>query len=120
MSCWKRFVIEMGMGVDQHGQDPTSACIKALKDAISRVYLIGILDLSFKSTKIQAKFAVPHSSQVDIDRLKKAFPLKEDVSVEVVEGGLAFEGAVMKEFGDRNAEVLIANAAISVYVLEDL
>jgi len=31
----KRFVIEMGMGIDQHGQDPTVAAARAVRDAIA-------------------------------------------------------------------------------------
>jgi len=48
LSEWKKFVIEFGFGIDQHGQDPTHAAIKAIKDAISRCYLIGISELGSK------------------------------------------------------------------------
>ncbi|MCH7908423.1 MAG: Lin0512 family protein [Candidatus Hydrogenedentes bacterium] len=41
----KRFVIEMGTGVDQHGQNMTEAATRAVKDAVSRVCLIGLLEL---------------------------------------------------------------------------
>ena len=37
-----RFVIEIGMGVDFHGQDVTKAAVKAAKDAISKSCLIGL------------------------------------------------------------------------------
>ncbi|WP_008317450.1 Lin0512 family protein [Leptolyngbya sp. PCC 6406] len=34
----QRFMIEMGMGVDQHGQDPTVAAARAVRNAILRLY----------------------------------------------------------------------------------
>ncbi len=33
----KRLIIEMGMGVDQHGQDPTVAAARAVRNAIAHV-----------------------------------------------------------------------------------
>ncbi len=42
----KEFIVEMGMGIDQHGQDPTSAAPKAVKDAISRSCLCGLVEVA--------------------------------------------------------------------------
>jgi adenylate kinase len=38
----ERFIVEIGMGVDFHGQDVTKAAVKAAKDAISRSCLVGL------------------------------------------------------------------------------
>ncbi len=116
MKEWKRFVIEIGTGIDQHGQDSTKACIKAIKDAISRVYLIGLVDMNFEETKVTAKIGVPHPENVDVEKVKDAFPVKSNLEIEVVQGGLSVSGAIMKEFGDKNPEILIAIASITVYV----
>ncbi len=42
----KKFIVEMGMGIDQHGQDPTNAARKAVKDAISRSCLCGLVEVA--------------------------------------------------------------------------
>lgn len=116
MKEWKRFVIEIGTGIDQHGQDSTKACIKAVKDAISRVYLIGLLEMNFEEIKITGKIGVPHPENVDIEKVKDAFPVKSNLEIEVVYGGLSVSGAIMEEFGDRSTEMLVAVASITVLV----
>ena len=42
----KKFIMEVGMGLDQHGQSPTNAARKAVKDAISRSCLTGLLEIA--------------------------------------------------------------------------
>ncbi len=37
----KRLIIEMGMGVDQHGQEPTVAAARAVRNAIAHNALPG-------------------------------------------------------------------------------
>ncbi len=39
--AFRKFVIEVGMGVDQHGQDNTRAAEKAVQDAIQRNLILG-------------------------------------------------------------------------------
>jgi len=41
---FKRYIVEIGMGVDQHGhkKNPTNAAIKAIKNAISNNCLVGL------------------------------------------------------------------------------
>ena len=47
----RRVVIEVGMGVDQHGQDNTRAAEKAVQDAIHRSCLCGLREVArIKST----------------------------------------------------------------------
>ncbi len=41
----RRFVLEFGMGLDQHGQDVTNAACKAVKDAVARSCLSGLLEI---------------------------------------------------------------------------
>ncbi|OYT33191.1 hypothetical protein B6U96_17020, partial [Archaeoglobales archaeon ex4484_92] len=68
MSEWGRYVIEIGMGVDQHGQDPTKAAIKAIKDAITRICTVGLLELfelEFeKDVKAEVIIGVPYPQKV--------------------------------------------------------
>ena len=42
----KRFIIEMGMGVDQHGQEPTVAAARAVRNAIAHNALLGIMEVA--------------------------------------------------------------------------
>ncbi len=117
MEEWKKFVIEIGFGIDQHGQDPTNAAVKAIKDAISRAYLVGILEFGFSKIKIEALIGVPYSEKVNVDELKEVFPLKTEIDVKIINGGLLYGGGVlMKEFQDKTQEIIIANALIIVYV----
>jgi len=117
MENYKRFVIEFGFGVDSHGQDPTNACIKAVKDAISRVYIIGLLEIPVKDFKIDAVIGVPYANKVDLEKVKEAFPIKKNLSITIKEGGLIDYGTIMEEFGDKNTEILMAVASITVSVL---
>jgi len=117
MEEWKKFVIEIGFGIDQHGQDPTNAAVKAIKDAISRAYLAGILEIGFPKIRVEALIGVPYGEKVNIDELKEVFPLKTEIEVRVVKGGLLYSGGVlMKEFQDETPEIIIANAVVIVYV----
>ena len=120
MSEWGRYVIEIGMGVDQHGQDPTKAAIKAIKDAITRICTVGLLELfelEFeKDVKAEVIIGVPYPQKVDVEKVKEVIPLPCKKVINVVEGGLKGPGIALKEFGDKTNEMLIAIAFISLYV----
>lgn len=117
MKNWKKYVIEFGFGIDQHGQDYTNAAIKAVKDAISRCYLVGIFELGYSKIKIDAIIGIPEKEKVNKKKIEQAFPLKEEISIKLVNGGLIVkEGIIMKDLGDKTPEIIIANAAIIVYV----
>lgn len=116
---WKRYVIEMGMGIDQHGQDPTKAAIKAVKDAISRVCTVGLVELfdfNPKNIRIESIIGVPYPEYVEIEKVKAAIPLECTKDVNIIEGGLKGPGIALKEFGDKTDEILIAVAFITIYV----
>lgn len=120
MSEWKRYVIEIGMGIDQHGQDSTKASIKAVKDAISRVCTVGLLELfelDFeRDVRVEVIIGVPYPEKVDIEKVCEAIPLKCEKVINVVNGGLKGPGIALEEFGDKTNEILIALAFITVYV----
>ncbi|HIH71783.1 MAG: Uncharacterized protein XD43_0554 [Thermococcales archaeon 44_46] len=120
MSEWKRYVIEIGMGIDQHGQDPTKAAIKAIKDAITRVCAVGLLELFEldlkEDVKVEVLIGVPYSQRVDIEKIKEAIPLPCEKVVKSIEGGLKGPGIAIKEFGDKTNEILVAIAFVTIYV----
>lgn len=120
MDEWKRYVIEIGMGVDQHGQDPTKAAVKAVKDAITRVCTVGLLelfDLDFeRDVRAEILVGVPYPEIMNVDEVKKAIPIPCEKVVKVVEGGLKGPGIALREFGDKTNEMLIAVAFITLHV----
>lgn len=111
--------IELGMGVDLHGQDATVAAMRACRDAIQENSMPGLRsilpDNDLKNMKVRVKLGVPVAAElVDVEQVKKSFPYGQ-VSVEIVPGGLiCSSGVVLPDKGDKNDEVLIVNAAVEV------
>ncbi|KAL0398487.1 UNVERIFIED_CONTAM: hypothetical protein Sradi_2192000 [Sesamum radiatum] len=80
-STIKLLFVEMGVGYDQHGQDITSAAMRACRDAISSNSIPAfrrgsIPGVSFGEMKLQIKLGVPRPLQhlLDIERVKSVFP----------------------------------------------
>ncbi len=77
--AWRRFIIEVGMGVDQHGQDATRAAEKAVQDAIHRSCLCGLREVvGIKNPQdilVEVIIACPHPESVDKERVLKNLPL---------------------------------------------
>lgn len=113
-----RLLVEVGLGIEQHGQDPTKASIKAVKDTISRVCIPCIKEF-FKvgndAVDVDVLIGVPEASRVNVDEVRKVLPIG-NVSIKVVEGGLKAKCIKIPELGDRSDDMLIAVAAITVYV----
>lgn len=110
------------MGIEQHGQDPTKAAVKAVKDAVSRVCIPYFLEKG-KEFAVYVEIGVPHSSQVRREEILKALPGGECykvLGIEVKEGGLATKCVRIEELGDKKDEMIIAVAAITVLVREQL
>jgi len=118
----KRFIIEMGTGVDQHGQSVTVAATRAVKDTVSRVCLIGLLELVDLETPddmiVDVLVACPRPEEVDTAEVLKVLPFGEK-EIKVVEGGMTVRGHAAASLGDRSDEIIVANAAITVSVDTD-
>ncbi|MCL7025022.1 hypothetical protein MKW94_010397 [Papaver nudicaule] len=114
--------VEMGVGYDQHGQDITSAAMRACKDAISSNSIPAfrrgsIPGVNFDQMKLEIKLGVPRALQqfLDIERVKSVFPYGKILSVDVVDGGLiCSSGVLVEEMGDKNEDCYIVNAAVYV------
>ena len=117
----KRLLIELGHGIDQHGQDPTNAACKAVKDAISHSYLCGIREIfaleDLNDMIVEVTVAVPNPKEVDGAKVLSVIPFGQK-SISIVEGGMTFPGMVMPELGDRTSAILIANAAVLVKIAQ--
>jgi len=115
----KKFIIEMGMGVDQHGQDPTNAAWKAVQDAVARSCLAGLLEIArlkdVNQMFVDVLIACPHPERVDAEKVLQAIPFGQK-QIKVVEGGMVAKSIYQPELGDTSDESLVANAAVTVFV----
>ena len=104
-----RYVTEMGMGVDVHGRNYTSAAKRAVSDAIrhSSLNFFQVLDKSPQDMRITLVIGVPSTGAVDSEAVAKELPYGE-VNVNVVKGGLEVPNE------DGIDALVIANAAVLV------
>ncbi|MCL4466766.1 MAG: Lin0512 family protein [Chloroflexi bacterium] len=118
----RRLLIEFGNGIDQHGQSPTDAAMRAIKDAISWNYLVGLRELlaldDVDKMVVRVTIATPYPERVDREALAGALPHGQK-QIEVVPGGMLYHsGHASPRLGDKNDEVIVANAAIEVGVAD--
>jgi len=115
----KRFIVELGTGIDLHGADVTEAACRAVKDAISSNCLCGlmeILDLQDPDqVDIDILVACPRPDQVDISKVEAVVPMGKR-QAQVVEGGMLAAGLSVPQFGADSENIVVANAAVTVYV----
>lgn len=115
----RKLIMEVGMGMDQHGQDPTNAARKAVRDAVSRSCLTGLLEIArlddVNQMVVDVLVACPHADQVDKEAVLAALPFGQK-KIEVVEGGMVARAVYQRELGDTSDEAYIANAALTVWV----
>jgi uncharacterized protein (TIGR02058 family) len=115
----KRFVVEFGMGLDQHGQDATNAACKAVKDAVAHSCLSGLLEIvrlpHVNAMLVEIQVACPSPGSVDRQAVLAALPFGEK-RLTVCEGGMVAHGLFQPELGDTTDEAYVANAAITVWV----
>ena len=115
----KRFIIEMGMGIDQHGQDPTVAAARAVRNAIAHNALPGIWEVAGLShpseMQVEVEVAVPFPEQVREAEVLAVLPFGQK-KLTVKDGGMVVVGKAIPELNDRNDDMYIANAAVTVYI----
>jgi uncharacterized protein (TIGR02058 family) len=115
----RKFVMEVGMGMDQHGQDPTRAAVKAVRDAVSRSCLTGLLEVArlddVNQMIVEVLVACPHAGLVDGRVVLEALPFGQK-SIQIVEGGMVARAVYQPELGDASDEAYVANAAVTVWV----
>jgi uncharacterized protein (TIGR02058 family) len=118
----KRFIIEMGMGIDQHGQDPTVAAARAVSNAIAHNALLGIWEVAGLSHPnemiVEVQVAVPYPEAVRSEEVLAVLPFGQK-SLNLETGGMVVPGRAIAELADKNDEMLIAVAAVTVWVEMD-
>ena len=124
VSEYKRFITQIGQGVDQHGHndDCTNAAIKAIKNAISNNCLSGITEIcdlkeakDLSRMKVHVRIGAPYPDSINEKKVLKAIPFG-DKSIEVEKGGLITPGILIKELGDTSDKILICDAAVTVLI----
>lgn len=115
----KRLIIEMGMGIDQHGQEPTVAASRAVRNAIAHNALPGVWEVAGLSHPnemiIEVQVAVPYPEQVREEEVLAVLPFgRKTLTVE--SGGMIVQGRAIPELNDKNDEMLIAIAAVTVLI----
>lgn len=115
----KRFAIELGYAADLHGADMTKAAVRAVKDAISRTCLCGLVEIcgrgDFQGVHVHADLAVPDPAQVDEAAVLAAIPIGTK-SITTVAGGLRAPGLEVPCFGPGVSDIVVACACLTVFV----
>lgn len=107
----QRFILEMGMGNDQYGQDMTKAAARAIEDAIRRssIPMFDVLGLRHDEMRVQVTVGVPDPASVDTNVLAAKLP-RGNASVTAVEGGLRVPNP------ETGGEIIIAQAAVEAFL----
>jgi len=118
----KRLIIEMGMGIDQHGQEPTVAAARAVRNAIAHNALPGVWEVAGLSHPdemiVEVQVAVPHPESVRSSEVLSVLPFGRK-SLKLESGGMVVQGRAIAELGDKNDDMLIAVAAVTVSIETD-
>ena len=115
----KRLIIEMGMGVDQHGQEPTVAAARAVRNVIAHNALPGVWEVAGLNHPnemiVEVQVGVPYPDQVKQEEVLAVLPFgRKSLTVEL--GGMVVQGRAIAELDDKNDEMLIAVASVTVWV----
>jgi uncharacterized protein (TIGR02058 family) len=117
----KRFIVEIGTGIDLHGENVTKAACRAVKDAVSRSCLCGLLEIlelkNFEDVAVEIQVASPNPEQVDLEKVMAEVPIGRKSAV-AVQGGMTARGLCVPQFAPACDQIVVANAAITVFVLK--
>lgn len=115
----KRFIVEIGTGADLHGEDVTKAACRAVKDAISRSCLCGLVELmgitNLEEVQVDIQVACPQPDKVDLEQVKAIVPIGQKTA-QAIEGGMTTRGLCVPHFAPGCDRIVVANAAVIVSV----
>lgn len=118
----KRFAIELGYAADLHGEDMTKAAVRAVRDAVSRICLCGIVEICgrdrFQGVFVHAEVAVPDPAGVNREEVLSVIPIGEK-SLTVTSGGMRVAGIEVPCFGSGTTGIIAACAALTVSIETD-
>jgi len=119
---YRRYLVEVGTGVDLHGMDETKAAQRAVKDAISHSSMVGLGSL-FRFEKfsemedalmVDVTIASPNPEKVDGEAVLSTLP-EGRRRIKVVKGGLQFPTEDTAPEAKTHG-IIMANACIVVLV----
>jgi hypothetical protein len=104
-------VLEIGMGTDIRGADPTKAAVRALRDALwhNSLNIANALGLDTDSMQVEVTIGVPRPHLVDKEQVLAVLPHGTG-TVTVVDGGLEITN------DEGTGSTLIASAAAVVWL----
>ncbi|MEP2534166.1 Lin0512 family protein [Shimia sp.] len=107
----QRFIIEMGMGNDQYGQDYTKAASRAIEDAIrhSTIPMFDALGMDHGEMRVQVTVGVQEPDKVDCAALVAGLP-RGQATVTAVFGGLNVTNP------DTGNVIVVASAAVEAFL----
>ena len=107
----KRVVLEIGMGTDIRGADPTKAAVRALRDALwhNSLNIAKALNMDTDSMVVDVRIGVPRPEMVDKAQVLAILPHGTG-TVTCVEGGLEIPN------DEGTNSTLIASAAAVVWL----
>lgn len=119
----QRFAIELGYAADLHGQDMTKAAVRAVRDAVSRICLCGIVEICgrerFQGVYVHAEVAVPNPDEVDRETVLANIPIGE-TSLNVTKGGMSVPGIEAPCFAPGVSNIIVACAALTISIETDM
>ncbi|MBW1710909.1 MAG: Lin0512 family protein [Deltaproteobacteria bacterium] len=115
----KRFIVEIGTGIDIHGEDVTEAACRAVKDAVSRSCLCGLAEIvmveNMDQVEVDILVASPRPDEVDLEKVKENVPIGRK-TVRAVAGGMVAQGLCVPQFAPDCDQIVVANAAVTVFI----
>jgi uncharacterized protein (TIGR02058 family) len=124
MAQWRKYILEVGVGIDLHGQDVTKAAQRAVKNAISHVSMIGLREI-LPITRIEdlddlllvdVTIATPFPEKVDRTAVLTILP-EGQRRITVVEGGILYPTPQNKDLPPIHPVVM---AVATIVVLFDI
>ncbi len=122
---YRKYILELGTGVDLHGEDETKAAQRAVKDAISHSSMVGLGQLfkigSFKEMSdalmVDVTVATPNPEKIDGDAVLSILP-EGNRRINVIKGGMRWPDQSTSEEAKSHG-IVMANAVIMVLVDAD-
>ncbi|MBC8498347.1 Lin0512 family protein [Candidatus Bathyarchaeota archaeon] len=122
---YRKYILELGTGVDLHGEDETKAAQRAVKDAISHSSMVGLGQLfkigSFKEMSealmVDVTVATPNPEKIDGDAVLSILP-EGNRRINIIKGGMRWPDASTSEEAKSHGIVMV-NAVIMVLVDAD-
>ena len=115
----KRFIVEIGTGADLHGEDVTKATCRAVKDAISRSCLCGLVELmgiaDLQAVQVDIQVACPKPDEVNLEHVEAIVPIGQKTA-RAVQGGMTAKGLCVPNFAPDCDRIVVANAAVTVSI----